>query len=457
LYSKIERYVVASIALLKDYASKESIPRIEVWPERKSLIDYNKFIGTHLNDLEKLPEFIDCAEYMSRNRTTLKAINRGWKDIHGNVKPLEQLRGKLPLHFTFFPDLHYILERHVRENNDFVFSKEKFEIAYKEFQTGIYSSYIKHRAVATLEGFAGDIEEFKLGNGFKIRKKTEEEKKIELTELPFPSPTPFFVLDRLHYDYVLEVVYTHAKGIPFNTSQVQEDFNDIVTVLRLYKPGCVTIRLINSEPITWYTKFRGYHIWNSSRSTRVLPEVYKINKSDLRSVLRLWRNFKTFREATAKHPGNLAYFNLALKRFNFGIEENDLENKIIDFVIAFEVLCLTKSKEKKDKLSKRVATLLAENEENFQKIKKFMRDAYEIRNDIVHEGRSKTVVLDGKTTDLGKFTLKLEEYLRRMLNALLTLSKRYTKKEDVIAELDKSLLNHDKKKQIQRRRFVNFN
>jgi hypothetical protein len=438
LHRKVEKFIIASVTLLKGFASKESVSRIRIGTSKEdSKIDSFAFVFQHFKDLEKLPEFIDCAKYLRQNPVTLKAINRGWRDKDGNLIKEEDLRKKLPLKLDFFRDLHYLLSRHIQENNDFVFSRNKFDRIYKKFERGVYSKNIRYRLTSLLEGFTGDIEELNLGNNFRIRKMTEEEKRSVLDE--FPPPTPFSVLDMIGHEYVLEVTLSQAKGTTPNVNLVQEVFDDIVTVLRLFKSGCVTARGIKCEPISWSFFGRSFY-GKDFRSGIVPPGIYKLNKSEMRSILKLWRRFRTFRRNKG-FSEDANYFNIALKRFNFGIEGNDAESKIIDFVIAFEALCLPKSGEHRYKFSNRVAILLAKNSGDAEKIREFMKKAYDVRSLVVHGGRSKPIVIDRKIIDLKTFTPKLEEYLRMMLRAFLALSTKGKKRNDIIALLEKSLFD----------------
>ena len=149
-----------------------------------------------------------------------------------------------------------------------------------------------------------------------------------------------------------------------------------------------------------------------------------------------------------KNSDDYAYFSLALKRFNLGIEEEDFEEKIIDFIIAFEALCLPELDELRYRLSNRIATLVSKNSEEAEKIRDFMKKAYDVRSSIVHGGKIKSIAIEGKPIKLGVFTKKLEDYLRKTLRLFLTLSVKVKKQKDLIELLDKSLFD------LQTKRFI---
>lgn len=446
LYAKIEKFVISSISLLKEFSFKETVPRMQIGSfNEDTKIDSYKFVLNHSADLEKLPEFVDCAKYMLQNPFTLKALNHGWRDKDQNIIKEQDLKKRLPLQLFFFGDLQHLLARHIQENGGFVFVRDRFEAAYNEFERGTYSSHILHRLTAILEGFSGDIEELELRKNLRIRKMTAEEKSTFLNEIVVAPP--FFVFDRIHDEYVLEAIYCQKKETPFTVVPAREDFNDIVTVLRLFKPGLVIARHIRSNPITWALKAGRLDDWIDSSLVRVPSSVYELNKSEKLLFLKLWRRFKIFKSSISSKDDN--YLSIALKRFNFGIEENEAENKIVDFLIAFEALCLCDSEEIGYKLSNRVAVLLAKKSDEAEKIREFMKEAYRIRSKIVHGSKNKSVTINGKTMDLAVFTQKLEEYLRKILRSFLVLSEESKKHQEIISLIDQSFFDLKKRKLIQ--------
>jgi len=104
-----------------------------------------------------------------------------------------------------------------------------------------------------------------------------------------------------------------------------------------------------------------------------------------------------------------------------------LEEAVINLMIAAEALLITKTECIRGNLSKRLSTLIAENETEKAEISKKMRELYDLRSDIVH-GR-------GKKPSLNDARI-LFNYVRRAVERGLSL-KNFSK-EDLIAKLDKS-------------------
>lgn len=84
LHEKIRKFIVSSISELNSFASKETLPmQTDFFSEDEVRIDFYLFIFKHFKDLEKLPEFVDCAKYILTNPITLRAT--GWRDKEGNT------------------------------------------------------------------------------------------------------------------------------------------------------------------------------------------------------------------------------------------------------------------------------------------------------------------------------------------------------------------------------------
>jgi hypothetical protein len=108
-----------------------------------------------------------------------------------------------------------------------------------------------------------------------------------------------------------------------------------------------------------------------------------LNQTEKSALLRLWKRTRDFKNQTGPSK-NGEYINIALRRFNFGVEEDNAENKIIDFLIAFEALYLEGMDELGYRLSTRAAVLLGENDAEAAKVKEVIVEAYGLRSKIVH-------------------------------------------------------------------------
>ena len=117
---------------------------------------------------------------------------------------------------------------------------------------------------------------------------------------------------------------------------------------------------------------------------------------------------------------------LAKKRFERGYAEDDKEDKLIDFMIAFEALFL-KGEKGSFANGKIIAiacsVLIGENENDREQIKENLLKAYKIRNAIVHAGSYNRLITNKETgaciDTLPDLLTKVENYLRSSLNKML--------------------------------------
>ena len=131
-------------------------------------------------------------------------------------------------------------------------------------------------------------------------------------------------------------------------------------------------------------------------------------------------------------------------------EESDAENKMIDFLIAFEALCLPERDELTYRLANRVAILLGKEDAEAERTRKFMAKAYDLRSDIVHGKDVRPIKIEGKTIELNNFVQRVEGYLRESLKSFIALSKRYRNQQRVLALLDKSLIDMKSRRKLHK-------
>ena len=114
--------------------------------------------------------------------------------------------------------------------------------------------------------------------------------------------------------------------------------------------------------------------------------------------------------------------NLAIKRFEHSYEAIDLDDKLIDLIIAFEILFL---KGKAGNIPVGVvigvgcSMLLGENDEERETIYEILLKAYSIRNKIVHGKEYPEYTNIDKKYSIYDLVYTVEDYLRRAIKKLL--------------------------------------
>jgi hypothetical protein len=151
-------------------------------------------------------------------------------------------------------------------------------------------------------------------------------------------------------------------------------------------------------------------------SDNLLPERLELLAADVSKVE------ETFTALRAAHAnGKLGSLEVALRRFNLSYARREADDKVIDFAIAFEATVLHGLKEElRYRLALRTAALLRADHESVSTCA-FMKQFYDIRSLVVHEGvslhqavikKAKMPVAEfvGRSADLLRATLR--EYVR---------------------------------------------
>ena len=162
------------------------------------------------------------------------------------------------------------------------------------------------------------------------------------------------------------------------------------------------------------------------------PE-YELRQADVIRVNNLLQDIRKWRQAAV-----LDTVNIALERFHSTYHGN-IEDRIIDQMIAFESLYLGDFEELTYKLALRAAFLLGKNADGREVIFNDMKRAYRYRSRIVH-GYTQV-----SREELRKIIYRTQEYLRQSIIRFLTLlSKGYSLKHMRKQLLDENTLKNGK-------------
>jgi len=193
-----------------------------------------------------------------------------------------------------------------------------------------------------------------------------------------------------------------SKGNLADLAFFEENTEKIITALRLFSRGAVRYSTILTYPKVWRTYFSSLH--------------YKRGISGLSYILTNdeAENFKAFwKKIESLNIQEYPFMDVAVRRFISSYERRLPEDKLIDFITAFEALFLKKEEgELSYRLALRCAYFLGQNKEERKKTYEIIRDAYKVRNKIVH----------GKAAELPYLTelsTEVEEYLRQSIKKFL--------------------------------------
>jgi hypothetical protein len=453
LYTKLRKFVVAAVELLQKLQRGEELPKrpvsryefkrsgaVEMWEEAE--IDFFLLVFKYSKEIDTLAEFTDCAKYIMSNGAIRKKLGAFDKNGHPAIE--------IPLTLLNFRMLYSFLGTSIKRLGELSFTDESFDQLYEEFEHYLYLSKMPYKVTAPIQGLSGDIGEVEFDKHLRLRRISGSEKAVyvEITVSPTTIPVWFSSFDIQHSQYMLEADY-FQKGNVMNTSSCTEKFDDVITVLRLLKSGKVGLCVTKTESTIWTPSLgRSYGQRFSHRGITV-PSSFVLNQTEKSALLRLWKRTRDFKNQTGRSK-NGEYINIALRRFNFGVEEDNAENKIIDFLIAFEALYLEGMDELGYRLSTRAAVLLGENDAEAAKVKEVIVEAYGLRSKIVHGKKVPQIKLQGEIIELGDFVRRAEEYLRKSLRLFIALSKTHQTQQKILETIDRDLIDAKSRTSLRR-------
>jgi hypothetical protein len=245
------------------------------------------------------------------------------------------------------PALRAMLERLYEDATSFGFPEERFERVYREVETMLYRDAVHARVVAPLRGAAIEGERVDLGGGLSLVRG-------ELADAPpeavWPEPLEAGEADARREPAVLCVLERDApadEGIP--AAEAQERFASVVTALRLWAPGAVSLGAPGwrrTDEGRWQPLPLGAGAAVGSVPTWFLPSA---DEAGLREL------FAAIDEA--EPPQTVAW---ALIRFEMGSGRGQDSEALSDYLLALRALLDATSDAGEASLALRVAALCAE-------------------------------------------------------------------------------------------------
>ncbi len=324
--------------------------------------------------------------------------------------------------------------------HDLNLDDKTFDEFYTYFEDEFYGSHIEIRVVAPLINFSSDSKEIAIKNDLKIIKFSPQDR----VEIFAPTSKDPRLFQNLESNFVIEKTFKLKKvfdGAAGTDLKLYEDIEELQTVLRLFKPekvGFDLIKIATRNPSVLEPKIRLHVGLSSCTYTGDKYNLNGVEKDAFLKLLNCYQNIKTLYSKNSKKvlANNIM---MAIKRFHYAYGRPLYEDKLIDFIIAFEALFL-KDDERDDmryRLSLRTAYFL-KNKEDDERERKGIYDhiyeAYGKRSKIVHGERAKDIELSSD------FIAYIENYLRLSIKTVLEKSSYDKKHEDFINKLGLCIL-----------------
>ncbi len=187
---------------------------------------------------------------------------------------------------------------------------------------------------------------------------------------------------------------------------------DLITTLRLFKKGRIVAGLLtsakfqNSEYI-----ITGNTIWPRVSNILFFQEqpIYKLKESELPKVISLFQQIRGWRTRGILDDGKIP-----LERFHSSYH-GDIEDRIIDQMIALESLYLGNEQELTYKLAIRTAFLLRKRQDHRSIVFNNIKEAYRYRSRIVHGSNPPS------KDELRPVVSNTGDYLRQSIRKFLSL------------------------------------
>jgi len=372
--------------------------------------DFAEFIFRYRDEITRLPEWTSVLECMSRDVIIDKHLKHQIRSPFGMLLMDE------------FHLLHGIIWMLVDEKRPFHFNPDIFNSAYSKIESIFYSEIVTRRSICLLLGFDSEVEEIDLGDGLKIRKTSKD----EIVELwresnSFRALVEFFPEISLRgtpVKYVLELSIEAPKiadNEKYEVEPADTTFEKVVSALRLFKGGWLDYPFIRERVTSTFPS--GSHYTMGMKGRGIPSEIplgisYRLSKKET----------EEFKEFYKRIDQKIDCSKIPLKRFNETYKRVNLEDKLIDYMIAFEALFLrgTKITPTGHTIGIASSLIIGKNDDEREEIKDFLIKAYSIRNDIVHGSEYETEpIVRGKRYTFNDFVSKTEDYLRESIKKLL--------------------------------------
>ena len=374
-YEHLKSAIIASLNYLKEKADENEINKINYgdfivnlenkkWIMRaKQKYCYLPVIKKYCGELLNLTEIKSCIEFITKNE--LYETNQVYEKI-----------------------IERFLILYLDTNQSFEFDNTIFEKLYSELEEYIFTNGEGIVVIPLYNFELENVDYINLDdeNSISIRKLTEEEVKMFLCMGHLKNYLSEYLLLRnvsntLHGGYI-ETVWCIEYGEKLLEKSLVDfrfEIYKIITALRLFKAGSISCSEILVYQKTWRDLNEIPFILSMSSKIGRDANKYELTKEDIENLKEFWNHFKSF--DIKEYP----FLDVAIRRFNFSYKRVLPEDKIIDFMIAFEALYFPDEKaELSYRLAFRCAYFLGKDESERQKIFELLKNAYDIRSKIVH-------------------------------------------------------------------------
>jgi hypothetical protein len=378
-YRKTKNFVIKSLEVLEEIKGSEGIPLNPIEEEIATIDEhggvtfkpvqkpaYSYFIFNNREKIKELPEYEECKKCMCED----KNINKHLGKLVGTV-------GRIEIDTC----LHWLILG-ILKSGSLKFNEKIFKESFEKIKNFFTNDKLLFCTFTLLEGFRTDVDEIQLDTNLKISKISSHKELWERFKSSVPLNTILSVKFEIEREYETDKFKTPSDTPAQENKRI---FDEVISALRLIKPGTVGCNFILTETLDWNpTGCRYISYGNFKHPYR---GEYHLEKDEV-------PDFKEFFKKLENKPD---FLDIPLRYFNYAYTRERTEDKLIDYMIAFEGLFIEGEVELRYRLSLRVAAFLGKDRKEKGKIFTRMKKAYDLRSKIVHgSGYSKNIEIIGE-------------------------------------------------------------
>jgi hypothetical protein len=298
------------------------------------------------------------------------------------------------------PALRAMLDRLYPEVTSFEFPEERFEQVYAEVERTLYDGTLPAIVIAPLPGLDLERDRLDLGDGLSLQ---VGERMVDAPpEAIWSDPR-----ERSGDPYVLCVLERDIRtDMPLPVTEARIRFKRVLTALRLFKPGAVTL-----GPFAWSRADEG--AWQPTGlggGGHLRGEPWLLTKpeeSDVGELIDLL--------ARSRHGGTLGW---ALSRFEMGCERALDTEALSDYLLALRSLLDGHDDTGRASLALRLAALCAEESER-RPMQRRVELAFALERFVIGGGSGEAYVDEIGSDSPRDLVLEVEESVRALLRDVL--------------------------------------
>jgi len=283
------------------------------------------------------------------------------------------------------------------------FTEQNFKTLFDELTNYIYAKDREIVIVTPLANFElKGADEITIGK-YKIRKPSEWEIE-ELIADPFIKTSLDFNRINIFELWLLEIV---TKDVKIDVIKLLPNIDELLRVMRLFKKGYVAggtilMKYLKAPKIFYRKVSPSFVILPSCITPLGAVTKYSLDINEVDGLRQLWNLYNRVKSNLSEN------LKIVLERFTKSYEKGETEDKILDLAIAFELMF---GRRDYDIL---VPRFISNDYNERKKIAEVLRNLRRERDNIVHEGRSKS-----ELKDLEAIAVEAEEIFRKTYIKLL--------------------------------------